>query len=373
MDIIAYTYITVNMCNGKMYIGYHEHRGFDKDYKGSGRLICKAFDKYGWDNFKCYMIKAFDNIAEALRHEMYLIDTYHAVEDPKFYNLIRSYVGNRHYRVIDDDGNEIVVSAEEAHEFKDNGPIKANYPSSTGLIWANDGTTNYMIPPQNLEGSGLSKGMTEAHNEKTGATIRGKVSMHFEDQEGYFYVLPDQVEEFERKGAVRGKGSLPSGRIRINNGTEEILVYPEELTDPKYEGWVRGNIVGKHAYNHVCATKGKKVMHWEGTDGSEKYFYVSPDEVSEYISLGAVPGYGPKGPSANTYYDNTVSVNNGGVTIEVSPDEVNEILSHGYELGALRRKYFITKFDKIVEIPRSKVVEYKRQGCDISSEIVNDL
>ena len=378
MDIIAYTYITINPFNGKLYIGFHKHNGFDPYYKGSGNLIRRAFEKYGWDNFKCYMIKAFDDLQEAYDHERYLIEKYHAAEDPKFYNLQSGHrYRNAYYRVKNDEGNEILVNIEEAPKyFKKNGYIKRNY-TIRDLVWVNDGENNYLVSPDELDdylnNRGYTKGMTEAHNEKSGATIRGKVAMHYEDQEGFFYALPEDVESLEKDGAVKGKGPLINGRVRINNGIEEILIYPEELDDPKYNGWVRGNIVGRHTYNHVCATKGKKVMHWEGTDGSEKYFYVSSNEVSEYISLGAILGYGPKGPNARNYYDDKVSINNGKVTIEVSPDEVSELLSKGYELGALRRRYFITRYDQIVEIPRSKVVEYKRQGYDINFEIVNDL
>lgn len=366
MDIIAYTYITINMCNGKLYIGFHKHNGFDKNYKGSGSLIRKAFDKYGWDNFKCYMVRAFDNIAEALNHESYLIDTYNAVEDPRFYNLVRSYTGNRHYKVIDDDGNEIIVSAEEAHKFKDNGPVKANYPSSMGLIWANDGTTNYMIPPQDLEGSGLSKGMTDDHNEKCGATVRGKVSMHFEDQEGYFFVPPDQVEDFERKGAVRGKGPLTSGRIRINNGTEEILVYPEELSDPKYDGWVRGDIRSEHTYNHVCATKGKKAMHWDNPDGTTTSFFVPEDEVEKLLQEGAKMGRGITTTKGLTY------VNDGIRNKMVPPDKVSEMISQGYRPGKLSVRWFAIKGDEIKKIGLRQVPKYKELGYDIKEETITE-
>ena len=46
----GYIYITVNLINGKKYIG--QHKGiFDSNYLGSGKLIRRAIKKYGKDNF----------------------------------------------------------------------------------------------------------------------------------------------------------------------------------------------------------------------------------------------------------------------------------------------------------------------------------
>ena len=46
----GYIYITVNLINGKKYIGQHKGT-FDSNYLGSGKLIRRAIKKYGKDNF----------------------------------------------------------------------------------------------------------------------------------------------------------------------------------------------------------------------------------------------------------------------------------------------------------------------------------
>ena len=369
MDIIAYTYCTINPFNGKLYIGFHKHNGFDSNYKGSGKLIRRAFEKYGWDNFKCYMIKAFDDLQEAYDHECYLIEKYRAAYDPKFYNLQGGHrYRNAYYRVKDDDGNEIIVSLDKASEyFKKNGYIKRKY-TIRDLVWVNDGENNYLVPPDEFDdyiGKGFSKGMTEAHNEKTGASIRGKVAMHYEDKEGYFFVFPEDVERLERDGAVKGKGSLINGRIRINNGIEEALVYPEELNDPKYSGWVHGNIDdGRHTYNHVCATKGKKAMHWDNPDGTVTSFFISEHEIERYLNEGAKIGRGITTTKGLTY------VNDGKRNRMVPPEEVPNLILDGYKPGKLSVRWFAIKDDEVKQIGLRQVPKYKELGYDIKEETI---
>lgn len=56
MEKIGYVYLTTNIVNGKCYVGQHLATEFDTKYKGSGTYIMRAFNKYGWKNFKCEII-----------------------------------------------------------------------------------------------------------------------------------------------------------------------------------------------------------------------------------------------------------------------------------------------------------------------------
>ena len=47
MIMYGYIYETTNLINGKKYIGKRVSKTFDKYYKGSGKLLRKAFTKYG--------------------------------------------------------------------------------------------------------------------------------------------------------------------------------------------------------------------------------------------------------------------------------------------------------------------------------------
>lgn len=53
----GYIYITTNLINGKKYIGKHKSKYFNPNYKGSGKYLRRAINKYGWDNFKVELVK----------------------------------------------------------------------------------------------------------------------------------------------------------------------------------------------------------------------------------------------------------------------------------------------------------------------------
>lgn len=43
----GYVYQTINLINGKKYIGKHKSNVFDESYKGSGVYLSRAIKKYG--------------------------------------------------------------------------------------------------------------------------------------------------------------------------------------------------------------------------------------------------------------------------------------------------------------------------------------
>jgi len=85
----GYIYKTTNLINGKQYIGLHRAKEFDTSYKGSGTILKKAIEKYGWNNFRCEILETCDSNEELNAREEYWIEHYHAVESELFYNIAR--------------------------------------------------------------------------------------------------------------------------------------------------------------------------------------------------------------------------------------------------------------------------------------------
>lgn len=99
MKIYNYIYLITNNINSKIYIGKHSTDNIDDDYMGSGKLIKKAIQKYGIENFtKEYL--AFCDTEEKLNWlEKFYIKKYKAREVG--YNLTDGGDGTIGYKYTD--------------------------------------------------------------------------------------------------------------------------------------------------------------------------------------------------------------------------------------------------------------------------------
>lgn len=83
----GYIYLTENLVNYKCYIGQHRSNKFDESYKGSGKLLREAVDKYGWNNFITTIVEWCNSAEELDNRELYWINKTNAVNNECFYNL----------------------------------------------------------------------------------------------------------------------------------------------------------------------------------------------------------------------------------------------------------------------------------------------
>jgi hypothetical protein len=84
--MIKYTvYETVNLVNGKFYIGVHKTNNSHDDYLGSGTYITRAVAKYGKDEFVKVVLCIFDTQKEAWDKENELVEIHR--NDPLCMNL----------------------------------------------------------------------------------------------------------------------------------------------------------------------------------------------------------------------------------------------------------------------------------------------
>ena len=84
-----YVYETTNLINGKKYIGKRTcNCPIEEDkYIGSGKLLKKAIEKYGKENFKKEILQVCNSEEDAYKKEIELIHIYNAVDNEKYYNL----------------------------------------------------------------------------------------------------------------------------------------------------------------------------------------------------------------------------------------------------------------------------------------------
>lgn len=78
MKTYNYIYLITNNLNGKIYVGKHSTDNLEDGYMGSGKLLHRAYNKYGKEHFS-KKILAFADTEEKLNwFEKFYIKKYHA-------------------------------------------------------------------------------------------------------------------------------------------------------------------------------------------------------------------------------------------------------------------------------------------------------
>lgn len=87
--MIGYIYKTTNKINQKIYIGKHQSSEYDDKYFGSGKILRRAIEKYGLDNFANEIIDTADTDDELNEKEKYYIEHYKSIYGKDCYNLAK--------------------------------------------------------------------------------------------------------------------------------------------------------------------------------------------------------------------------------------------------------------------------------------------
>jgi group I intron endonuclease len=101
----GYIYITTNKINGNRYIGQHKSVDWDSNYIGSGKLLKRAINKYGIENFACFPLAWAWNENELNDLEIDYIAHY----KPE-YNITNGGCGTRGYIFTDSVKKKISLS-----------------------------------------------------------------------------------------------------------------------------------------------------------------------------------------------------------------------------------------------------------------------
>lgn len=91
----GYIYITINLINGKRYIGKNKSDNEKNNYLGSGKILKKSINKYGKENFKKEILIKCNTLEELNEYEKYFIKKYNAINRSDFYNIAEGGTGGR--------------------------------------------------------------------------------------------------------------------------------------------------------------------------------------------------------------------------------------------------------------------------------------
>jgi group I intron endonuclease len=87
-NMYGYIYKTMNLINGKIYIGQKQSSKFKPYYLGSGKLLKLAIKKYGIENFHVWIICRCNSFKMLNKKEIYYIKKYNSTNNKIGYNII---------------------------------------------------------------------------------------------------------------------------------------------------------------------------------------------------------------------------------------------------------------------------------------------
>ena len=122
-------YKTINIVNGKFYIGVHNTDDINDSYLGSGKILKYAIKKYGIENFKRDILKIFDNKEESYNYEKELVGK-NLVENFECYNIKQGGFGGWDYVNNDADAKAKSVKSRTG---EGNGMYKRNHTEESKI------------------------------------------------------------------------------------------------------------------------------------------------------------------------------------------------------------------------------------------------
>lgn len=252
----GYIYLTTNLINNKKYIGQHKASEFDPNYKGSGTYLWNAINKYGWDNFKCEIIKECFSSEELNKSEIEEIQKRKATTSDMYYNITSggeggwSYV-NSELENPTKDSIWITNGIDNKRVQKDSlipegWSLGVTKFSNQGLIEITNGLNNKYISPEDPIPKGWWRGSTQSKPNTCGENnpMYGKIWIT-NGAVNSLISKDDPIPDGWRRGATQnnpdqhGKNSSIFGRRSITNGKENKLISP---SDPVPEGWKYGQV-----------------------------------------------------------------------------------------------------------------------------------
>ena len=243
----GYIYLTTNLVNGKKYVGKHKSSYFDPEYKGSGKLLWRAINKYGWDSFKVEIIKECDSLEDLNQKEIDEIKLREAVTSPEYYNMKGGGEGwqaswqSPDFRKMMSDlmsGDNNPAKREEVRS-----KMRGHRPAIAGKNNPNYGGLSEINKKHLSESMIRNKVFAGERNPMYGK--RGELSPHYgkvhvNNGINYITVPKTELDFYLSQGYTKTKNPGTSGMIYLNNGVNSILISSEDSEKYLECGWTRG-------------------------------------------------------------------------------------------------------------------------------------
>ena len=245
-----YGYIYKSYCKitNKYYIGSKKSDKFVINYFGSGKLILEDIKKYGKQNFVSTLIEKCETKEELCEREMYWIDFYNAVKSDNFYNIFRT--SNRNDGLKHSKESRKIISEKANNRGKMTDETKNKISNTMKLL--------------HKEGVKFAHG----NHHKLNKEARDKISKSTKNMHELGILRNDywlgrhHTEETKRKISEAHKGKKASkelkekyskerkGKIYVNNGINNRIIKPEQLSEFIKLGFVKGRIGSPNKGNY---------------------------------------------------------------------------------------------------------------------------
>lgn len=209
-------YKITNIINGKYYIGKHQTKNLDDGYMGSGKLLKRAIEKHGVENFKKEILHIFDNEVDMNLKEKELV-----IISESTYNLNEG--GNGGFGFINSKGfnnKRRSVEAEKRRAASVSKFRKQRCKDSDELAWMKKISQKGSASVKEKYPNGIWKG--RKHSLKT-------------------------IEKMKQLsiGKQSGEKNSQFGTCWVTNGTENKKIKKEDLNRYLELGYNKGRILSK--------------------------------------------------------------------------------------------------------------------------------
>lgn len=367
-NMYHYIYKIHNTVNGKFYIGCHSTTKLDDGYCGSGKLLMKAFNKYGYENFVKIIVSFHKSKNDVEKKESEII-TPILLADPQCYNLSPGG-GHRPMKTvtcIDTVLNKNVrIPADEYYLNPD------RYVSHTkGQIKVIDSEGNIFMCKINdprLKTGEIKDYVKElikdtlpcrivktgqnirAHKDdprlKTGEIIPSVKGMKKINKDGKIkFVNKNEINEYLNNGWKLGGGKMKRINIVKNNIIKTIDVCDKNMYFN--DGWelVRTkklkNTIGMNKggkYKNIPKEEVESYMNngWMIGRGKEKMIWMNKDGITKQVKLSEVDLYSAEGwvkGNKRKINKNRIGISKNGQKKYIDPEQLEIYISEGWVKG----------------------------------------